>query len=175
MEAGVLPPLLHLLSNGSLRARAEAAAALGNLAIEGTDFEANGEPPPAFAGAITHAGAVPGLLALLDSHLGEGPAGQGVDPALSNKAMTEASRALSFLAVERKNIPVLVADGIIPALITMLQEGKSCPMAKGWVAAILAQLAKDGDVKKEIFASVPLVAKTVGAQKCLTAQIMCYC
>merc|ERR1719491_274147 len=159
MEAGALTPLLHLLSNSSLRGRAQAAAALGGLATEGDDFEATGKPPPRFAGAIVDAGAVSGLVALLDG--GDGPAGQGVDPGIANNASTQAARTLSLLAVESRTHTVLVKDGAIPALISLLQEGKSCPMTIGWTASVLEQLARDAEVKKEIYASVPLVAKTV--------------
>lgn len=174
MEAGALPPLLHLLSNSSLKGRAQAADALGCLATEGYDFEATGAPPPRFAGSIADAGAVPGLVALLAGGIGECSAGQGLDPAISNNASTQAARTLSLLAIEGRTHEALVADGAIPALIMLLQEGKGCPMAKGWSASVLEQLARDVQVKKEIYASVPLVAKTVGGQKHLLAQLTVY-
>jgi len=174
MEAGALTPLLHLLSSSSLRGRAQAAEALACLATEGYDFEATGSPPPRFAGAIADAGAVPGLVALLAGGVGECSTGQGLDPTISNHASTQAARTLSLLAIEGRTHPVLIADGAIPALIMLLQEGKGCPMAKGWSASVLEQLARDGEVKKEIYASVPLVAKTVGGQKHLLAQLTVY-
>lgn len=175
MEAGALTPLLNLLSNSSLRGRAQAAGALANLATEGDDFEATGEPPPRFAGVIVDAGAVPGLVALLAVGPGDCPAGQGVDPSIANDASTQATRTLSLLAVESRTHAVLVKDGAIPALIALLQEGKSCPTTVGWTASVLEQLARDAEVKKEIYACVPLVAKTVGGQKKLLAHLTIYC
>jgi hypothetical protein len=176
VEAGALAPLIHLLSHSSLRGKAEAAKALGNLAEEGDDFEPNGDPPPAFAGAIVDAGATPGLVALLWSGTGALPgSGHAVDLAMTNNAYTQAARTLSMLATQSRTHSVLVGDGAIPALIRLLQDCEGCPMAKGWSASTLEQLARDADVKKEIYASVPLVAKTVGAQKLLTTQLNFYC
>lgn len=171
MEAGALEPLLELLRNSSLIGRAQAAGALGNLVTEGYDFEATGEPPPFFAKPVVDAGAVPGLVALLTGGVGEGAPGQSLDLAISNNASTQAARTLSLLAIESRTHEVLIADGAIPALLALLQEGKGCPVAKGWVASALEQLARDSHTKKEIYAAVPLVAKTPGGQKFLTASL----
>jgi len=175
VEEGGLAPLLNLLNNSSLKGRTEAAAALGALAVEGTDFEPTGEPPPAYAGPIVEAGAVPALVILLAGGVGEGPPGQGLDPTISNNACTQAARTVSVLAIETSTHPVLIANGAIPALVALLQEGKGSPKAKGWAASALEQLARDEKAKKEIYASVPVIAKTIGAQKALTAQLKYYC
>lgn len=171
MEAGAVEPLLELLRNSSLRGRARAAAVLGNLVTEGYDFEATGEKPRFLAKPVVDAGAVPGLVALLTGGAGEGATGQSLDLAISNNASTQAARTLSLLATDSRTHEALIADGAIPALLALLQGGKGCPTAKGWVASTLEQLGRDSHTKKEIYAAVPLVAKTHSGQKLLMASI----
>jgi len=168
IEAGALPALAALLSDGDAAGKCHAAGALAILATEEKSVSAiyvkveDIEDRADFLGSapIVESGVLPALAALLGRKDKEHKEGR-----------EQAAYAFFNLAADASCRPAIIKAGALVPLVALLQSGG--PEGKAWAAGALRHLADSMENREAIENVVPLV--TVSGRQGLLKTLQSYC